>query len=170
MLGTMSGSVRRTPGYLGAMSMFGAISMFLAALALSMSGGQSHYLAFGAALGAGGAVLVWAGFTGRRVGGLAWAVTAALGTAGLFLSLLVVRETVCCMFGYHRGMGYPWGWLDSAAAADTMERIDAIRADPGRLARTVDWPKVVVDGLFWWHLAVVAVVPVVLTLRRRFTL
>ncbi|MFI7698692.1 hypothetical protein [Nonomuraea sp. NPDC049480] len=148
------------PGFLG------TASMLVAALALSMSGGQSHYLAFGASLGAGGVILAWLGFTARRIGWIAWAATAALGTAGLFLSLLVVRETVCCMFGYHRGTGYPWGWLDSGASAETMEMIETLRADPGRLEKTVDWPKVLLDGLFWWHVAVVVVAPVARVLQR----
>ncbi|TMR09945.1 hypothetical protein ETD86_41490 [Nonomuraea turkmeniaca] len=148
-------STRRTyvVGFLG------TASMLLGALALSASGGQSHYLTFGASLCTGGVALAWLGFTGRRAGRAAWAVTLTLGAAGLFLSLLVVRETVCCMFGYHRGMGYPWGWLDSAASAETMEQIEALRADPGRLEKTVDWPKVVLDGLFWWHIAAAAVLP-----------
>ncbi|WP_127934935.1 hypothetical protein [Nonomuraea polychroma] len=143
---------------------FGTASMLLGVLALSASGGQSHYLAFGASTCAGGLVLAWLGFTGHRAGWVAWAVTAALGTAGLFLSLLVVRETVCCMFGYHRGMGYPWGWLDSGASAETMEQIEALRANPWRLEKTVDWPKVVLDGLFWWHIAVAATLPLSQTL------
>ncbi|MGP3913043.1 hypothetical protein [Nonomuraea sp. 10N515B] len=137
----------------------GTASMFLGALALSASGGQSHYLAFSASMCTGGVVLAWLGFTGRRACWVAWAVTAALGAAGLFLSLLVVRETVCCMFGYHRGMGYPWGWLDIGGSAETMEQIEALRANPWRLEKTVDWPKVVLDGLFWWHVAVAATLP-----------
>jgi hypothetical protein len=144
----------------------GTASMLIGALALSASGGQSHYLAFSAALCTGGAVLTWVGFTGRRLDRIAWVVIALLAVAGLFLSLLVVREDVCCMFGYHRGLGYPWGWLDSSASADTMDVIDRYRADPGKLERTVDWPKVVFDGLFWWHAAVVAVLPATLVLRR----
>jgi hypothetical protein len=156
MLGDMPLRSRRTlfSGFLG------TASMLIAALALTMSGGQSHYLAFSASLGAGGAMLAWLGLTARPMGWIAWTATAALGAAGLFLSLLVVHESVDCMFCYHRGMGYPWGWLDSGGSAETMEMIDAMRADPGALDKTIDWPKVVLDGLFWWHVAVVAVVPV----------
>ncbi|MFG1710719.1 hypothetical protein ACFLIM_46910 [Nonomuraea sp. M3C6] len=143
----------------------GTASMFVGALALSASGGQSHYLAFSASLCAGGALLAWLGFTARRIGWSAWVAMGVLGTAALFLSLLVVREDVCCMFGYHRGLGYPWGWLDSDASADSMDVIEAYRSNPGELEKIVDWPKVVLDGLFWWHLAAVAVLPVTQALR-----
>ncbi|GAA3791692.1 hypothetical protein GCM10022226_08380 [Sphaerisporangium flaviroseum] len=138
----------------------GTLSVALGALALLASGGQSHYLAFGAALCLGGALLVWAGVTARPIGRIGWLATGMLGLAGLFLSLLVSREDVCCMFGYHRGLGYPWGWLDSDATADSMAAIEAMKSSPEGLEQTVDWPKVVFDGLFWWHAALIVVVPI----------
>ncbi|WP_326634767.1 hypothetical protein OIE67_52975 [Nonomuraea fuscirosea] len=92
--------------------------------------------------------------------------TTALTLAGLFLSMLVVCEDVCCMYGYHRGLGYPWAWLDSYTTTDNVAAIDAIRSDPAALEKSVDWSKVVLDGLFWWHVALLVVVPAMQARRR----
>lgn len=118
----------------------------------------SHYRVFGTVLVGGGAFLVWLGVAKRPVGRIAWLAVTACGAIGLFLSLLVVREDSCCMFGYHRGRGYPWGWLDSSAVAETREALEVTKA-AGQLSTTVDRLKVVLDGLFWWHAAVLVVVP-----------
>ncbi|MEU8401935.1 hypothetical protein AB0C28_42705 [Nonomuraea sp. NPDC048892] len=159
------------PGMLSGMrlracGLFGTASILVGALALMGSGAQTHYIAFGTALCLGGALLVWVAITSRRIGRIGWLAITALTLAGLFLSMLVVREDVCCMFGYHRGLGYPWGWLDSYATADTMAAIDAMRSDPAALETSVDWLKVVLDGLFWWHVAVLVVVPAMQVGRR----
>ncbi|MEV5895917.1 hypothetical protein [Nonomuraea fuscirosea] len=152
---------------LWAWGLFGAASVLVGAVALSGSWAQPHYVAFGAALCMGGALLLWVAVTARRVGRIGWLATTTLTLAGLFLSMLVVREDVCCMYGYHRGLGYPWAWLDSYATADSMAAIDAMRSDPAALEKSVDWLKVVLDGLFWWHAAVLVVVPV-MRARRWF--
>ncbi|MEV0166618.1 hypothetical protein [Nonomuraea fuscirosea] len=153
--------------HLWAWGLFGVASVLVGAAALLQSGAQPHYVAFGTALCLGGALLVWVAVTARRVGRISWLATTALTLAGLFLSMLVVREDVCCMYGYHRGLGYPWAWLDSYATADNMAAIDAIRSDPAALEKSVDWLKVVLDGLFWWHVALLVVVPA-MQARRRF--
>ncbi|MCA2180059.1 hypothetical protein LDL08_28145 [Nonomuraea glycinis] len=149
-----------------AWGLFGAASVIVGAVALLGSGAQTHYVAFGAALCMGGALLVWVAVTARRVGRIGWLATTALTLAGLFLSMLVEREDVCCMYGYHRGLGYPWAWLDSYATADSMAAIAAMRSNPAKLEKSVDWLKVVLDGLFWWHVAVLVVVPVMQAGRR----
>lgn len=123
---------------------------------------QSHYAAFAGALVAGGAALVWLGVSGERLGRVGWLACGALAVAGLFGSLLVVREEVACMFCYHRGQGYPWGWLDTGFANDdmpTVQRAHQIMAsNPGVASRTVDWMKVLVDGVFWGYVALPLVV------------
>ncbi|WP_152990767.1 hypothetical protein [Sphaerimonospora mesophila] len=136
------------------------MSIVVGALALGASGGQSHYVAFGLVVCVGGALLVLVAVAALRIGRMGWLVTIGLTLAGLFFSLLVAREDVCCMYGYHRGLGYPWGWLDSYIVAEDMAVIDAARSDPAVLEKKVDWLKVVLDGLFWLHVALLFVVPV----------
>ncbi|MEV4417509.1 hypothetical protein [Catellatospora sp. NPDC049609] len=157
----MSMSVAR-----GALSVAGGLGVAAGLCALLLSSGMSHWLVFGAVLAAGGAALLAAGLRGPVPGPLAWAAIAVLALAGLAASLLVVREDVCCMFAYHRGLGYPWGWLDSHAEAETMAAVEAIRADAGSLPKHLDPPKLVAAVLFWTAAAVLAVVPLTL-LRRR---
>lgn len=135
----------------------GLASTGIGILALAGSG-LPHYHVFGIVLVGSGTVLAWLGLAKRPVGRVAWSATLACGAIGLLLSLLVVREDHCCMFGYHRGRGYPWGWLDSGAVADTRGALEAKKA-AGQLHTTVDRLKVVMDGLFWWHAAVLLVVP-----------
>jgi hypothetical protein len=120
---------------------------------------QRHYLVFGLVLCAGGALLTWVGVTSRRVGRIAWLATVVLCVAGLFLSLFVVREDVCCAYGYHRGLGFPWGWLDSSATVDSAAEVKAIQADPSQLATQLDTMMLGLDAAFWWYAAVVLVVP-----------
>jgi hypothetical protein len=135
----------------------GTASALIGVLALQVN--QSHYLAFGLVLCAGGAVLALLGIAARRFPRPSWWITSALGLAGLLLSLFVVREDICCMYGYHRGLGYPWGWLDMHTSADALAAIEAAKSDPRRLDTSIDILKVILDGLFWWHVALLAVVP-----------
>ncbi|MFD0592622.1 hypothetical protein ACFQZ4_08685 [Catellatospora coxensis] len=91
------------------------------------------------------------------------------GGAGLLAGLLVVREDICCMFGYRRGLGYPWSWLDSGADASTLDEIEEIAAAPERLRLHLDPIKLLLDALFWTQAAILAVIPAVLVLRRAET-
>lgn len=145
----------------------GALSAGIGLLGLALSGGQSHYLVFGAVLVAGGAVLLWLGLSGGRPGVPAWSAVGVLAVAGLLAGLLVVREDVCCMFVYHRNLGYPWAWLDSHLEVETMAQVEAIAAAPGDLPRHLDLPKLIIDAIFWLNAAILAVVPAALLLRRR---
>jgi hypothetical protein len=129
----------------------------IAGIMLLLGGPQSHYAAFAGALVAGGSALVWLGVSGRRIGRAGWLACGALAIAGLFGSLLVVREEVACMYCYHRGQGYPWGWLDSGfthSDMPTLQRAHQIMAaNPEVASRAVDWMKVLVNGVFWGFVA-----------------
>jgi hypothetical protein len=128
---------------------------------------QRHHLAFSLALCTGGALLTWVGLTSRRVGQIAWLATVLLAVAGVLVSLLVVREDVCCMFAYHRGLGYPWGWLDSGATVATKAEVRRIQADPAQLDLRLDVAKLGLDTAFWWYAAVLVCVPVSRAFQRR---
>lgn len=135
----------------------GAFSVLIGALALLASGGMGHYLAFGAVLCAGGTLLGWSALAGRPVWIAGLAASIPLGVAGLLLSLLISREEVCCMFGYHRGLGYPWNWVTRYGTADTLAGIEELRRGRGGLATSINPAKAALDGLFWWHLGLLVV-------------
>ncbi|MEU8075489.1 hypothetical protein AB0B31_08555 [Catellatospora citrea] len=143
----------------------GVASAAIGLLALVTSVGVAYYTVFGMVLGCAGAVLAWLGLADLRPGPIVWAAVAVLAVIGLLASLLVVREDICCMFGYHRGLGYPWGWLDSGADAATLDEIEEIAAAPERLPLHLDPFKLLLDALFWTQAAVLAVIPAVLVLR-----
>ncbi|MEQ7006863.1 hypothetical protein ABN028_11845 [Actinopolymorpha sp. B17G11] len=126
-----------------------------------------HDLAFGLVLCAGGVLLTWVGLTSRRVGRIAWLATVVVALAGLFLSLLVVREDVCCMYAYHRGLGFPWGWLDSGATVATRAAVEELQANPGQLATQIDVAKMGLDTAFWWYAGVLLCIPASRMLQRR---
>ncbi len=143
----------------------GVASAAIGLLALVTNVGTGYYTVFGMVLGCAGAVLAWLGLAGLRPGPIVWAAVAVLAVAGLLAGLLVVREDVCCMFGYRRGLGYPWAWLDSWADAETLDEIEEIAAAPERLPLHLDPAKLILDALFWTQAAVLAVIPAVLVLR-----
>lgn len=137
----------------------GLAAATIGALALVASPRQSHYVVFGLVLCAAGVLLLWTGVTARTVAGAAWFAVVLCTAVGVLCGLLVTRETVCCMFGYHRALGYPWGWLDSHATAETRDQIEAIRAAPGALDNELDVVRLGLDAVFWWHVSVLCVVP-----------
>lgn len=141
---------------LGLYTLVGVPSV-IAGTVLLLGRPQSQYVAFAGALVAGGSALAWLGVSGRRLGRAGWLVCGALAVAGLFGSLLVVREEIACMYCYHRGQGYPWGWLDTGFAhpdMPTLQRAHQIMAtNPEVMSRAVDWMKVLVDGVFWGYVA-----------------
>lgn len=61
------------------------------------------------------------------------------------------------MFCYHRGQGYPWGWLDTGFTDSDMPTVqrahEILASHPEVASRTVDWMKVLVDGVFWGYIA-----------------
>lgn len=147
----------------------GVASAAVGLLALVTHVGIGYYTVFGMVLGCAGAVLAWLGLADLRPGPIVWAGVAVLAAVGLLAGLLVVREDICCMFGYHRGLGYPWSWLDSAADAATLDEIEEIAAAPERLPLHLDPLKLLLDALFWTQAAILAVIPAVLVLRRAET-
>ena len=147
-------------------------SMMMGTLLL-LSRPPGHQVAFAAALVAGGAALLWLGVGGRRIGRAGWIAVGVLTIAGFFASLLVVREDIECMFCYHRGQGYPWGWLDTEFTNPDIPSLhrahQIMAADPGVAVPTLDGLKMILDGVFWAYVALPLVVvstPVCRALRR----
>lgn len=139
-----------------------AVPSVIAGTLLLLSGPPGHQVAFAAALVAGGAALIWLGVGGRRIGRAGWAAVGVLTIAGFFASLLVVREDIACMFCYHRGRGYPWGWLDTDFTNPDMATVDRahqiMATDPGVARPTLDGFKVILDGVFWAYVALPLVI------------
>jgi hypothetical protein len=150
------------------LALLGGLSLTGGTLSLLLSGGYiDHFLVSGLVVCASGSLLLWLGLTARPVGRTGWLATGTLAVIGLSLSLLVVRESVCCMFAYHRGLGYPWIWFSNHGQADTLEAIEAMKANPARLDGSVAPFYMVLDQLFWWYTAVLLVVPLTLGWRAR---
>ncbi len=149
-----------------ALSVVGALGALAGLFALVISGGMSHWLVFGAVLGASGLLLLWTALRGPLPGPPAWAAIVVLTAAGLAASLLVVQEQVCCMFVYHHDLGYPWSWLLSHAEAETMPAVEEIRARAADLPKHVHRGRLVAATAFWTGVALLLVLPVTL-LRRR---
>lgn len=143
----------------------GLFGVLAGGLAFVDRAGMVHYLVSGVVLCLGGTLLLWSAGTGRTIGPASAAATVPVCLIGLALSLLVVRETVCCMFGYSRGRGFPWNMLHWHGSADTLEEIQRLRSDPRLLDFSVDPFRIVMDSVFWWYAAVLAVLPGQATLR-----
>ncbi|GHJ47779.1 hypothetical protein Cs7R123_51210 [Catellatospora sp. TT07R-123] len=143
----------------------GAASLLMVGLAMVSHGLDGYYTVFALVLALGGVLLLWLGATGRALG-WAWAAVAVLTLVGLGASLLAERTGICCMFGYHRGLGYPWPWLTSHAEADTLVAIEAVAASPQDLAKQVDLLYLLADAAFWGEAALLLVTPLALLLRR----
>ncbi|MBV1856244.1 hypothetical protein [Catellatospora tritici] len=143
----------------------GVASLCMVALAMVSHGLDGYYTVFALVMALGGVLLLWFGVTGRPLG-WAWVAVVVLTLVGLALSLLEERTGICCMFGYHRGLGYPWPWLTSHAEADTLAAVEAIAASPQELAKHVDPHYLLVDTAFWAEAALLLVTPVALVLRR----
>lgn len=161
--------VRRPAATVGAFAVVAGVGgLMLGALMLLVSGGGVHYLVTAGVLVASGAALIWRGVAQSPPTRWGWLVAGALASAGLVLSLFVVREEVCCMFAYHRGLGYPWAWLDAGGTADTLAGVEELRANPGLLNWHLNWLKLIIDGLFWAYAALllVALAPPALRFRR----
>ncbi|BCJ74725.1 hypothetical protein CS0771_42690 [Catellatospora sp. IY07-71] len=149
-----------------ALSVVGALGALTGLFALVISGGMSHWLVFGAVLVASGMLLLWTGLRGPLPGPLAWAAIVVLTVAGMALSLLVVREQVCCMFVYHHDLGYPWSWLLGYGEAETMTAVEELRARAGDLPRHVHRGRFLAGTAFWAGAALLLVLPVTLLWRR----
>ncbi|MDI1464679.1 hypothetical protein QEZ54_27280 [Catellatospora sp. KI3] len=142
-----------------------AISLLMVGVALLSHGLDGYYTVFALVLALGGVLLLWLGATGRPLG-WAWAAVGVLTLVGLGVSLVEERTGICCMFGYHRGLGYPWPWLTSHAEADTLAAIEAVAASPQDLSKHVQLRYLLVDAAFWAEAALLLVTPVALLLRR----
>ncbi|GGM08261.1 hypothetical protein ACFFX1_02100 [Dactylosporangium sucinum] len=135
--------------------------------------GQSvpHLRAFGAALIVAGSILAWFGVSGKGVGAIGWSAVGGLAAAGLAASLFFVREDIGCMFCYHRGQGYPWGFVHTGFTHDdmpTVERAHELMAErPGIASRSFDAFGAALDAVFWASVAL-PLVTVVARVRAAF--
>ena len=139
----------------------GGLSALLGA-GLFLGNRQQHYAAFAAATVTGGLTLVWLAVGRRRPGRAALVGWGLLTLAGMLGSLLIWREQVGCMFCYHRGQGYPWGWLDVGFDHPDMPTLrrahEIMKADPDLADWSFDRPKALLDAVFWGYVALPVVV------------
>lgn len=121
----------------------------------------------GAILAAGGAALVFLHRLRLRPSPPGVIATVAVALAGTGAGLVHVSESLCCMFAYLVGRGYPFEWLRRGHTAETAA---AAKSQALQQAWTPNWHSLLADAVFWGAAGVLLVVAVALvrrTMRRR---
>lgn len=132
---------------------------------------KTHQLVFLLALGIGVALLLVVAWTRVPLTVAGWGVVVGAGLAGTALSILITRETACCMFSLTVHEGYPFPVRSHNVVQDTYlspaELHRYLRETPGAFSHRTDPLGLMADTVFWASLALACVVPVRWIMRRR---
>jgi hypothetical protein len=142
-----------------------SVAVGLLALATGLgAAGLDYYVIFGSVVGLGGVVLLATAYRPLRLTWWQWLVVGAAGVGGTAASLLISRESGCCLFVFHVRSGYPFdftGWsigLDSVVSP--AEAHLAARQRPADVRHGFDPVPMVVDGVFWAYAGLLVLLPV----------
>lgn len=154
-----------------------SVAVGLLALATGLGAdGLGYYAIFGTVVGIGGLVLLTTAYRPLRLNWWQWLVMGGAGVAGTAASLLVSRESGCCLFVFHVRSGYPFdfaGWsMGFDSVVSPAEAHTAARQRPDDVTRTFDPVPMVADAVFWAYAGLLVLLPVrqvarLVRLRRR---
>lgn len=149
-----------------------SVAVGLLALAAGLgTSGLGYYTVFGAVVGVGGVVLLTTAYRPLRLNWWQWLVVVTAGVAGTAASLLVSRESGCCLFVFHVRSGYPFdfaGWsMGFDSVVSPAEAHAAARQRPDDISRAFDPVPMVADTVFWAYAGLLVLLPVRQLIRLR---
>lgn len=149
------------------------ISVGVAVLALATGFGVPalrYYLVFGGVVAGGGAVLLACAYRPWWLNRWQWGAVLLAAVAGTAASLLVTRESGCCLFNFNVRSGYPFDFTGWSIGFDTVvspaEAHAAARARPDQVTRWFDPIPLLADLVFWGYAGLILLFPIRFLLLR----